>query len=37
MITINELEQRTGYDFLCNLPDVVEEQMEATLDVTEWK
>ncbi len=37
MITINELEQRTGYDFFCNLPDVVEEQMEATLDVTEWK
>ena len=37
MITINELENRTGYDFFCNLPDKVEESMEGYLDATEWR
>ncbi len=37
MISINELEARTGYDFFCNLPDNIEESMEAMLTTSEWK
>jgi endonuclease G len=36
-ITIDELEKRTGIDFFCNLPDVVEESVESTLDLDFWK
>ena len=35
-ITIDELEQRTGIDFFCNLPDELEESVEATLNTTYW-
>ena len=35
-ITIDELEQRTGLDFFCNLPDDVENTVEATLNTTWW-
>lgn len=37
MISVNELEARTGYDFFCNLPDNIEETVENTLLVNEWK
>lgn len=38
MISIDELEKRTGYDFFCNLPDKVEEAVEGlTPNTTEWK
>lgn len=37
MITINELEERTGYDFFCNLPDGIEEAVEDILTPSEWK
>lgn len=37
MITIDELEQRTGIDFFCNLPDDIEDEVEATLDSNFWK
>ena len=37
MISINELEQRTGLDFFCNLPDNVEETVEASFTASEWK
>lgn len=37
MITINELEERTGFDLFCNLPDNIEEAMEGTLTPSEWK
>lgn len=37
MISINELEARTGYDFFCNLPDNIEESMEGMLTTSEWK
>lgn len=37
MITIDELEKRTGYDFFCNLPDVIENTVEKTLVTSEWK
>ncbi len=35
-ITIDELEQRTGIDFFCNLPDDIEVTVESTLDTTYW-
>ena len=35
-ITINELERRTGIDFFCNLPDAIEDNIEATLDLEFW-
>ena len=35
-ITIDELEQRTGLDFFCNLPDDIEDSVEATLNTTWW-
>lgn len=36
MITIDELEERTGIDFFCNLPDDVEATVESTLDTSFW-
>ena len=35
-ITIDELEKRTGIDFFCNLPDDIEDEVEATLDTSYW-
>ena len=35
-ITIDELETRTGIDFFCNLPDDVEDEVEATYDSSAW-
>ncbi len=35
-ISIDELERRTGIDFFCNLPDDVEEAVEATYDASYW-
>ena len=35
-ITIDELEKRTGIDFFCNLPDDVEKQVEAEVDLGFW-
>ena len=37
MITIDELERRTGIDFFCNLPDDIEEEVEATLNTSIWQ
>lgn len=37
MITIDELEKRTGYDFFCNLPDNIENAVEKTLVTGDWK
>lgn len=36
MISIDELEQKTGIDFFCNLPDVVENAVEAKLSTNAW-
>ena len=37
-ISINELEKRTGIDFFCNLPDVIEDEVEAREpDLDFWK
>lgn len=35
-ISIDELEKRTGIDFFCNLPDVVEKEVEAEVDLDFW-
>ena len=35
-ISIDELEQRTEIDFFCNLPDAVEDKVEAELDMGFW-
>ena len=37
MISIDELEARTGYDFFCNLPDNIEQAVEGRLNTGEWK
>lgn len=36
MITIDELERRTGIDFFCNLPDDIEDAVEATVETSFW-
>ena len=36
IISIDELEQRTGIDFFCNLPDDIEEEVEAVVDYNFW-
>ena len=37
-ISIDELEKRTGIDFFCNLPDVIEDEVEAAEpDLDFWK
>ncbi|MBM6991984.1 MAG: DNA/RNA non-specific endonuclease, partial [Prevotella sp.] len=36
-ITIDELENRTGIDFFCNLPDGIEAYVEQTVDTNRWK
>ena len=36
MISIDELEEKTGIDFFCNLPDVVENKVEANMSVNAW-
>lgn len=37
MITIDELERRTGIDFFCNLPDDIENAVEATVETNFWR
>lgn len=38
MISIDELEARTGYDFFCNLPDKLENSVESIQpQISEWK
>ncbi len=35
-VTIDRLEQLTGLDFFCNLPDATENEVEASLDLSWW-
>jgi len=35
-ISINELEEKTGIDFFCNLPDDIEEQVEGNIALAAW-
>lgn len=37
MISIDELEARTGFDFFCNLPDNIEASVESNIVTSEWK
>lgn len=34
--SINQLEELTGLDFFCNLPDDIEEKVEGTLSLNQW-
>ena len=36
-ISIDELEKRTGTDFFCNLPDNIENAVEKSFYLTDWK
>ena len=36
-ISINELERRTGIDFFCNLPDDIENAVEKSFYLSDWK
>ena len=36
-ITIDELERRTGIDFFCNLPDDIENAVEKSFYLSDWK
>lgn len=36
VITIDELEKKTGIDFFCNLPDNIENQVESTVNMKLW-
>lgn len=37
IISIDELEAKTGIDFFCNLPDDIESQVERSVDKAYWK
>lgn len=36
-VSIDELEEKTGLDFFCNLPDKTEDEIESELDLDAWK
>jgi endonuclease G len=36
VVTVDELERRTGLDFFCNLPDGEEEAAESSVDLNRW-
>jgi len=36
-ITIDQLEERTGIDFFCNLPDDIENAVESNIYLSDWK
>lgn len=35
-VTIDELEQNTGIDFFCNLPDDIEDKVEKSYTLSDW-
>lgn len=35
-VSIDKLEQETGIDFFCNLPDVIEDQIERDYNLEDW-
>ena len=35
-ISIDELEEKTGIDFFCNLPDDIEEEVEKAVNTSDW-
>lgn len=36
VMTVNELEEKTGIDFFCNLPDLLEESVEGSVNFASW-
>lgn len=36
VLSIDELEKETGFDFFINLPDDVEKQVEANYTLSDW-
>lgn len=36
VVSIDELEEMTGLDFFCNLPDDLENEVEKTYDISAW-
>lgn len=36
VVSIDELEKKTGIDFFCNLPDHIEQTIESVTDVNAW-
>ena len=36
VISIDELEEKTGIDFFCNLPDDIENQKESNVALSAW-
>lgn len=36
-VSIDQLEEYTGIDFFCNLPDRIEEPVERIFNISEWK
>lgn len=35
-VSIDELEEYTGLDFFCNLPDLIEDEVESSCNVNDW-
>ena len=35
--SIKEIEQLTGIDFFCNLPDDIEQEVESSYNLSDWK
>lgn len=36
VVSVDKLEEETGIDFFCNLPDVLENEVEAAYNLNEW-
>lgn len=36
IISVDRLEELTGIDFFCNLPDIIEQQVESNVTATAW-
>lgn len=36
VVSVNKLEEETGIDFFCNLPDVLENEVEAACNLNDW-
>lgn len=36
MLTVDEVEEKTGIDFFYNLPDSIESQVESTYSISDW-
>ena len=37
VVSVDELERKTGIDFFCNLDDAIENQVEAEAVINDWK